>query len=1048
MPTTLLTSYKDTKYTTPFPIGNIGADTKAGMQNCAIATRLFAESADTNAKLKNTRSADTNPKPENTRSDPADRIRRFREDISWSVEESKDTVRASAAYKKSACFLIQCVLSSIYGEEIKIDDLEVTGLSKGTGFPGRQYFIDSILNALDPNISDPNKTDKWTDKIRCLRRDGVLVGLLSRNGPIPVVEKSFTIAELKLDENKSIEEIINGLKPQDKTLLMLWLRTEEVAKQNCKLYDHIREILTKQEKISDAEEDFVNINKVLNPGDLRSFPQFKDNSSTIMLNRLCLFPLRDKDSPFGYGMPTLTIEADQLWYVLLVPFTKATVDKINDADKRNKPDDFMVKSVECLELTFDKNKLVSVTLRCELINQGLSQIVSKLYSGQQFRYLKGLPSLTVYGPVPKHGWIARRDVDLDVQYPSPLFTASEEKNINIKDIKLDLPRAFETTGENYTVYHGEIPQWLGIDINDDRVGALPLRIPSKDSEKDWLTNPNFIQKEPPSGTITVAVDIGSSRSAILFHNDNDAAQYDSLEKNKTFIRKNQPLGIPITSLASPDSDAQFGIMYFLPDTQYEGIVGKTPVGLLTTNKYQGQSTDAVALYESGKLIMLDPKSISESSTRRIMADIKVGNDPKALNLFARGMLTRIIDRAVHLECKTIKLRLSYITERYSSFKSSWKTAVDDFQEKFPTIQIDSSELLYLPESLSIANYLKWEGQFQTASGAAIIDVGDFTTDFAIFMREGDKTLLARDKAGKSISRSILFAGRQIIIQPIWDYLLFSRTKIEDLFNADSKELQDAVKRIETARTEAIKSEKIGDAPEDVRRDILCLMKTLKKDKIRPALQNLFDICYLAEIVLLKRLLRDLPKNAGAFTIKLFGGGSTYINTKKDKLTGYGWDIVLGRDSIPENKSDQGEALAIGLLRPVHKDLEEAKEEAELKARDYKNEEKQALKKEAISDEELRIGYLNFLRNAQALKKWEVLDKGNNNVSTGKLFNVKKPSKDLPGEIEDSALYSKIYADAIEYANAGSETDKEIRKVLFAYKMAYKSAVEFYSKGAK
>jgi hypothetical protein len=518
--------------------------------------------------------------------------------------------------------------------------------------------------------------------------------------------------------------------------------------------------------------------------------------------------------------------------------------------------------------------------------------------------------------------------------------------------------------------------------------------------------------------------------------------------DETFIKNDQPLGITITSFGSVDDNAKFGMMFFLPEKQISEIKGKTPIGLLTTNKYQNQTSDDVALYESGKLIMLDPKSIADVSTRKILSDIKVGADKKAMALFARGMLTRIVDRAVHLGCSTIDLRLSYLVERYSPFRIAWQSAIEKFKDVFPDIKITLN--MFLPESLSIANWLKSQDEFQTTSGAAIIDVGDFTTDFALFEKQGNQILPKGNE-------SILFAGRQIIIQPVWDYLLFSGTKIADLFKADSNETKQAVSRLESARTEALKKSKKGTVPEDVRRDILCLMP-IRQDKIRPSLQNLFDICYLTEIVLLKRLLQGIEKRAGSFDIHLFGGGSSLM---KSETAGYNWGTVLGRICKTQNRSGDGKALAEGLLNgeyaeneetgqlelQPHKDLRAAAKEEKEKAINYSHDDQQHGNVK-LSADELHSGYIRFLKNAQALKKWQVLDSNDNNVSAGKIFNVKKPGKNLDGEIEDSDLYARIYDEALEYATSGSVTDPAIIKVLFAYKMAYQSAVAFYSKGRK
>ncbi|MDR0561415.1 MAG: hypothetical protein LBG73_01840 [Spirochaetaceae bacterium] len=72
-------------------------------------------------------------------------------------------------------------------------------------------------------------------------------------------------------------------------------------------------------------------------------------------------------------------------------------------------------------------------------------------------------------------------------------------------------------------------------------------------------------------------------------------------------------------------------------------------------------------------------------------------------------------------------------------------------------------------------------------------------------------------------------------------------------------------------------------------------------------------------------------------------------------------------------------------------------------------------------------------------------KPGNKVSAGKLFNVKKPDKNSDGVIDNDSLFREFYDDALEFAMAGSVSDSEIIKALFAYKMAYNSAVAFYRK---
>jgi hypothetical protein len=358
--------------------------------------------------------------------------------------------------------------------------------------------------------------------------------------------------------------------------------------------------------------------------------------------------------------------------------------------------------------------------------------------------------------------------------------------------------------------------------------------------------------------------------------------------------------------------------------------------------------------------------------------------------------------------------------------------------------------MYLPESLAIANRLKHDGDFQAVSGAALVDIGDFSTDIALYLKDFKESPDVELK--KNIS--VLFAGRQILLQPIWDYLQFSRARVDSLFVSANDDEKQAIKRLE-AELEKQRREKTGNMPENVRRDLLCLMNRfmdrfkLKKENIPPALQNLFDICYLTEVIILKRLLKNLPGTGGGFDIHLFGGGSSLI--KEQTTGGFNWNAVFGKDwhCVTHNRSDEGNKLASGLLIKIQDDLKSASEQAEKDANKYEEEShNRSAAKSVPSDEELKRGYIRFLKNAQALKQWTVMDSNDSRVNTGRLFNIKKPDKNSPGEIDNINLWKEFYPGSLEFAMAGSTDDKEIIMTLFAYKMAYSSAVAFYSRGRK
>ncbi|MDR0558014.1 MAG: hypothetical protein LBG43_09175 [Treponema sp.] len=1013
----VLTSYKDTKENSPYPIKNNSPDTKAGMENCAEETRKYAKAAD------------DAPPPENTRSDPADRIRRWREGVSWKTSEEAVVVRESPLYKKCAKFLIRCVLSSVYGENIIIDAQKAADLKQNAKQPGRALFVDAILDALDMG----------QDTIRILRRrDGKLIGLLSSAGPIPAAEDAFDLPELNLDEDNLEALLKDRLSNQDKQVLLYWLEIMD-GHTSC-LYNDLHDILKNIARVSLTDFEKQRINRILAVSEKDGsvdFPVLKEHSDAVLHEKITLVPIKDNKQRFGYGPHPLYVETDGLCYVFLPPFTKEIVDA-------TKTENFSIENIELIRdnLKLEGDKLVSVAVRCVLENNGFSQVVRKTYTDEQIRFVKAFPSLSVYGPAPKNGWIARRDAPLR-DYPSPLKSGAEE-SFDMKDIVFE-DLIFEETGNNYAVHRGEIPKWIGARVEGvDWLGAIPAR--AVKNAADWQRIPNFIHTSAPSGKMIAVADIGSSRSAVLFQKAGDN------RREYTLVENGQVLGVPLTSTDDTVADSNFGVMFFLPEKQVNDVKGKTPVGLLTTNKYQNENlpeTSEVALYKSGKVILLDPKSIAEVNSRKILSDIKAGADANAMFLLAQGMLSMIVDRAVHLECSNIELRLSYLIERYAPMEKAWNDAINAFKELFPDIlfsyddvrngekvRIEDKVNMYLPESLAIANRLKSDGKFHTTSGAAIVDIGDFTTDIALFRNAGGHITLEENG-----NVSILFAGRQIIIQPIWDYLQFSGVKVENLFNPLTEESKQAVKRLEDALKEQ-KKEKKEKMPDDVRRDILCLMNNLRREKIPTALQNLFDICYLTEIVLLKCLLREREKGEGQYDIHLFGGGSALI---KDKSEGFDWDAVLKRNCGTQKRSGDGNILAEGLLEEIQPDLRLAASKMKEDAMKYQNDASNTVEDVSPTSMELKEGYIQFLKNAQALKKWEALDVNNNRVSPGKLFNIKKPGPDADGEIDDNRLYSSFYDAALEFAMKGSFKDKEIIKTLFAYKIAYSSAVAFYSK---
>ncbi|MDR2786687.1 MAG: hypothetical protein LBB83_12325 [Treponema sp.] len=1011
----LLTSYKDTKNDEAKDIKKVGADTAGGMRSCYEETRKYAAEQE------------KSPPPENTRSNPADRIKRFREGISWKVQEDKEKILSSEMFKQSAILFIRCVLSPVYGETVSIDTYKTSDLNIERSYPGRKYFLASIIDALyDPAV----EMDR--NEIICIRRGQALIGLLSSAGPIPVTENRFSLSELSIDEKKDLKTIIRDLEIQDKRILMYWLtETGKNAEQN-DLYGAVKSILEKEENVSDSDFNVIKQNLKIDklPSGVPGFPLLREHGEDKLLERITLVPIRNNETRFGYHMPPLTIKSDDLFFVFLPPLTREAVES-------SRTGSFTIESITLVEPNIEAKKLVSITIRCVMEVNKLKIIHRNSYTNEQIRFIKGFPSLSLYGPAPKSGWIARRDIAPPAEYPSPL-TGGGVETLGLKDIEFD-GIDFEDTGDNYSVYCGEIPKWLGVRVNNgDWLGALPLRVVPERMLQDWEKNPVFIHTEPPGGTMTVAADIGSSRSVVLFRKDGASESKD----NDIIIEEDQILGIPLTSSGDIGADATFGSMFFQPDKQHKAVQGKTPVGILTTNMFDKGNREDLLLYKSGKLILLDPKSISEASNRSIISDIKAGKNQSAMNLLTQGMLTMIVDRAQHLGCSKINIRLSYLKERYSNMNTAWTTARNKIEDLMPELRGKIDIKMYLPESLAIANRLRHDNDFQAVSGAALVDIGDFSTDIALYLKDFKESPDVKLK--KNVS--VLFAGRQILLQPIWDYLQFSKARVESVFAAANDDDKRAIKRLEV-ELEKQRREKTGNMPENVRRDLLCLMDKLKKEKIPPALQNLFDICYLTEVVILKRLLKNLPNDTGgSFDIHLFGGGSSLIKAKKD---GFNWDAVLGRTCVTHPRSHEGNKLASGLLIDIQNDLQSAGEQARIDAENYEgNDRNRSASKIELNDEELKRGYIRFLKNAQALKRWTVMDSDDSKVNTGMLFNIKKPDRNLPGEIGDINLWKELYSGSMEFAMAGSTDDKEIIITLFAYKMAYSSAVAFYSKGRK
>jgi hypothetical protein len=1026
-----LTSFAESKEQKPESLGRISTGTIAGLNDCWEKTRAYAESDP------------DSPEPENTRSDPADRIRRFSEGLSWASEEEKQKVIQSPIFLDGLRFLIRCVLAVSYGEKIVIEsgNVKVSGDKK---YPGRAEFIRKISDALGMH-----------GVIEFIRaRDGRPLGLLSKNGPIPSVAASLDLEGLPLEE-KTASEIINSLSPDDKHVLLYGLTKLKNDKSrwsdSVKLYEYCLSILD----VSPDEK----LESQLTISEKSVFPAFRENDIEVFSPQVRVFAL-DEGQPFGYsdmGPLKISIEdnGETFAYVFLPPLSQDALEAACREDGTFLLESLAIEENPC----FDDKKLSSVSINAKIINNGRRLNIKKTYSGDDIRYLSGgFPSLAVYGPVPEHGWITRRNLDRDIVLPSPLASDEKGEAVPLYDIvfsNLDKPvneneKEFVDTGNEFGVYSGRIPLWLGIkNQRGEWYGALPLRVTNASGEKFKANfkTPNFIKHTIRSHKMIVGADIGSSRSAFVFQMANTT--HDTI--NSVLIGESQVLGIPLTlsqvNAETREKNYRFQVMRFLPQNQEKEIKGKTPIGILPTTLFSKENV--TTLYRSGKLFLLDPKNISAVGTERIFSDIKAGSDAKAMGLLAEGILTMIVDRAVHCDCNEIELHLSYLPERYSALMAAFLEAKGKFEEiALPaktglTINLDEDTLMYLPESLAIANKLKKtdDPDFKTSGGAVLVDIGDFTTDFAIFMaNQNDGQINLQE------NKSIQFAGRQIILQPIWDYLQFNGVKIEDVFSSVTEVkpiIEDLRKRVDQQ-----KKDKSKTLPEDARRDILCLIPYFKKESLRPELQNLFDLCYLTVVMMIKRLVRSLPKKGNLSEIKilLFGGGSSFMQDHDSKV--FRWDKVMrGRRCRAIKKSQDGEALARGLLEEIDEDLyDDAKSQREKSRRSLAEEDKKRVPFEMPIEEDLVNAYIIFLKNAQALKEWDVSDIHRRRLSPGVLFNVHKPDKSKDGVIKDVNLFSRYYDDAYEYAQKSCAADKEVAKVLFAYRMAYNTAIAFYSGG--
>ncbi|UTY22793.1 hypothetical protein [Treponema denticola] len=773
----------------------------------------------------------------------------------------------------------------------------------------------------------------------------------------------------------------------------------------------------------------------------------KNYQDEILANSISLIPMIDERARLGYNMKPLMLEVQDMCYAFIPPITQKSIEWTTN-------DSLEIISLSIENTVIVENKITSITINCKINIDNLDITVSKIYKGGQIRYIKRFPVLSLFGPAPKFGWIARRNLTYEFykhyEYPSPLINESVAAIDGLNDIEF-AGMQFDKIESDYFIYCGEIPKWLGVRGNGSWLGALPLRVVSETEQLDWKKAPNFIHGELPSQKrMNVAVDIGFSSFVVLFLEEGMREE----EIKKVLIEEGQVLSVPITTplYYKPDRETQFSNTKFQSEKQYEVVQGKIPVGIIGTPLLYSNTGNDLLLYKSGKLILLNPKTVSEASGVKITSDIKSNVEEKRneMELLIQGILTMIIDRSLHLECSEINIRTAYLKENYEFMKSCWESAKENIEKRMPYLRPKINIDLYLPESLAIANRICHNNAFHTGSGAALIDIKALSTDIALFKNKAAKDSSADASSVSLVTNfSIRLGGHKIILQPIWDYLYFSKyKKVEDLFKVDTRDnsnLIDIVKKLNDELTKQ-RSEKHIDVNK-ARNNLLCLINRLQKGQIPLELQNLFDLGYLAEIVILKNFVKTMTKGDGTFDIHLFGGGSSHFTGQKD---GFNCGAIIGRICETYDRSADGDILALGLLSgadgKMHKNIEAAAAEAKKEAQNYIK----TIKKQPIittaSVKELEENYAQFIEAAEILKpSWYFKDNYSNNLDARWVLNVKeKQERTASYEPLDSSLWTQNFEPAMDFARNCRTDSMEIFKILFSYKMAYLNAVAFYN----
>jgi len=1040
----LFTSYEDNAGQ-PNPMVQLNSNTTNGLIDCYNDTEKYAKKMGVEI-------------PENTKSDPADRIKQFRESIAWGgIEDkkegkNKEDVRCSQAFKKSAILFIHSILSPTYGGNISIEKDSFSNLRKEKNYKGRPFFIQSLQNALYGEEGEHVGMKMNRDEIVYIyekKPEGKhLIGLISANGPIPSTDYIPNFNGLKVDSSEGTASIVNALKDQDKEILKHYLLQNAHLLNDCDLYKDINENLTNI-VVPEAIKEELKIEK-LDSG-FPNLPIRENITSNILSNEsITVLPLYGEHVKLGYNLPTLLVINDDLPYAFIPPLTQSAVEDANNGK-------FEITSITINEEIVG-DKLDSVCVSCEIsTNKGFKSFATHTYTREQIWYVKQFPVISIYGIAPKFGWITRRNLSVKDLVKSPLSSDYEVMIDGLKDIEF-IGLDFEEVEDDFSICCRQIPKWVYVKGNGNSLGAIPLRVdPNNAMQKDFKEAPLFIHENLPSTKkMKVAVDIGSSRSIVLFWEN----LMDESMIEQTLIENGQILKVPITSPIDAEQTSKewiFDTTSFQPK-MHDGsdVKGKTPIGIFPTSKFSDDAN--VLLYKSGRLVFVDAKNVSNRGGKRLISNIKSqmtnkNDKKKAMKLLIQGILATIIERALHLGCSDIDIRTSYLREQYNMMKKIWDEAKKQLEDRMPSdAKVNISINLCLPESLAIANMIKLHNGFLTGAGAALVDIGDFSTDIALFKTSDSDP----SKVELLNNFSIFFAGEKILLNPILEYLSFpDALNVEKLFenNAEDDKQQDDIKKIYAMINKHIKEhpEKVC-FDDDIKSNILCLMNRLKKGKVPSALQNLFDLGYVAEVLILKHLIKDDIKSTDSanFNINLFGGGSSHFTeqgNEKESERGFNWFSVLGRPCTTENNSQKGDMLAKGLFYGVGEEIAEclrsvAKKEKKM-AEDYEKIIKTTPPIKTPCKEELIKACCMFAKASKTLKStWHFQDIDSNNINMLKVFNMQENEN---GELEllDLGLWTDYSLDAEKMAMEAHTDDVEIFKIIFAYKMIYSYVTSFY-----